>query len=148
MNTRGLPIILIAEDDPGDRVLLQEAFQAAGTSVDLRLVAGGEEFLDYLYRRPPWQGAERPDLVLLDLNMPHPNGREALREIKAHHELKSIPVVVLTTSRAPEDVLDAYASGANTYIQKPTSFDGLLNTVQAICEFWFKLCVVPGAVER
>jgi CheY-like chemotaxis protein len=148
MNTRGLPIILIAEDDPGDRVLLQEAFQAAGTLVDLRLVASGKEFLEYLYRRPPWEWAERPDLVLLDLNMPETNGREALREIKEHHELKSIPVVVLTTSRAPEDVLDAYAIGANTYIPKPASFDGLLNTVRAICEFWFKLCVVPGAVER
>jgi CheY-like chemotaxis protein len=148
MNSRGLPIILIAEDDPGDRVLLQEAFQAAGTTVDLRLVASSEEFLDYLFRRPPWQAAERPDLILLDLNMPGTNGREALREIKADRELKPIPVVVLTTSRAPEDVLEAYANGANTYIQKPPSLEGLLRAVNAICEFWFRLCVVPGAVER
>jgi DNA-binding NarL/FixJ family response regulator len=80
--------------------------------------------------------------------MPETNGREALRKIKAHRELKSIPVVVLTTSKAPEDVLEAYANGANTYIQKPASFDELLSAVRVICEFWFKLCVVPGAVKR
>jgi two-component system, response regulator len=143
MNIRGLPIVLIAEDDLGDRLLLQEAFQTSGIKVDLRLVANGEEFLDYLYRRPPWDKAERPDLILLDLNMPRLNGLEALREIKANPALKAIPVVVLTTSRNRLDIQEAYASGANTYLVKPRTFEELAAAVRTLCDFWFKICALP-----
>jgi CheY-like chemotaxis protein len=148
MNTRGLPIVLITEDDLAGRALIQEAFQAAGTPVDLRFVANGEEFLDYLHRRAPWEGAERPDLILLDLNMPRMNGQESLREIKAHPKLRSVPVVVLTSSRAEQDIADAYLNGANTYIPKPDSLDNLVSTVRVLCEFWFRIGVLPGTVER
>ncbi len=148
MNIRGLPIVLLAEDDLGDRLLLQEAFQVTDTKIDLRLVANGEEFLNYLYRRPPWNRAERPDLILLDLNMPRMNGLEALRNIKANPELKSIPVVVLTTSRSRDDISEAYANGANTYLFKPGSFDELVQAMRGLCEFWFKVCVLPGSAER
>lgn len=146
MNARGLPIVLVAEDDPADRALLQEAFQAAGTSVDLRLIPSGDEFLDYLYCRAPYTTAERPDLILLDLNMPRIDGRELLRQIKAEQALKPIPVVVLTTSTAEEDIIDAYDSGANTYITKPSAFDDLVSIVRGLCDYWFRLCLVPGAV--
>ena len=143
MNIRGLPIVLIAEDNLGDRLLLQEAFQAAKIRVDLRLVASGEEFLNYLYRRPPWSRAERPDLILLDLNMPRMNGREALREIKANPDLKSIPVVVLTTSRSREDILDAYANGANTYLLKPGTFDELARRPGIVRVLVQDMCPAP-----
>ena len=147
-HTHRFPVVLAAEDDAGGRMLLQEVFEAAGAKVDLRLVADGQELLDYLHRREPWTEARSPNLILLDLNMPGMDGREALREIKSHHELRSIPVVVLTTSRAEEDIADAYAQGANIYIPKPDSFDELVGAVKILCEFWFKVCALPETVER
>lgn len=129
-------------------MLLQEVFEAAGVKVDLRLVTHGRELLDYLHRREPWTEARGPDLILLDLNMPGMDGREALREIKSDPELRSIPVVVLTTSRAEEDIADAYARGANIYIPKPDSFDELVGAVKVLCEFWFKVCALPGVLGR
>jgi CheY-like chemotaxis protein len=116
VNQRGLPVILIAEDDLGDRVLLEQAFRATSFEADVRFTANGEEFLAYLRREPPWENAERPDLILLDLNMPRMDGREVLREVKGNSAWKSIPVVVLINSRRPEDVEIAYECGANTYI--------------------------------
>jgi two-component system, response regulator len=148
MHTRRLPILLIAEDDLGDRALIQQAFQASGTPVDLRFATNGEEFLDYVHQRPPWEKAEPPDLILLDLNMPRMSGREALREIKTDPKLKSIPVVVLTTSTSPDDIAEAYWNGANTYIPKPDSLEKLADAVRILCEFWFKIGRVPGRGER
>jgi two-component system, response regulator len=148
MYTRRLPIVLVAEDDLGDRALLQEAFQACGASVDLRFVTNGEELLGYLYRRPPWEKVERPDLVLLDLNMPQMGGLDALRRVKAHPDLRSIPGVVLTTSRAEEDIADAYAQGASIYIVKPGSLDELVGVVRVLCDFWFKIGSLPRAAEE
>ena len=142
---RSLPVVLLAEEGLGDRLLLQEAFQATDTKVDFRPVASGEEFLDYLYRRPPWNLAERPDLVLLDLNMPGLNGLETLGKIKANPELKSIPIVVLATFRHCEEIAEAYNNGANSVLLKPGSFDELVNAARSLCEFWFKLCVLPGS---
>lgn len=147
MNTR-LPIVLVAEDAVADRLLLQEAFQGAGEAVDLRLVNDGNELLAYLHRREPWTTARLPDVILLDLNMPGMDGFEALAHIKAHPELRSIPVVVLTTSRNEDDVAKAYAMGANTYVPKPDSFDELAVVIQALCRFWFSTCALPQISEE
>jgi CheY-like chemotaxis protein len=148
MSSRGLPVILVAEDDLGDRVLLEQAFRTAGISADMRFTADGEEFLAYLRREPPWEDAKKPDLILLDLNMPRMDGREVLREIKADPEWRSVPVVVLTNSRAPEDILAAYDSGANTYVPKPSSLEELTEIIKALFEFWFKIVVLPSTVGR
>jgi two-component system, response regulator len=143
-----LPVVLAAEDEESSRALLQEAFSAAGVAVDLRLVENGRDLLDYLQGREPWGKARSPDLILLDLNMPRIDGREALAKIKGDPNLKHFPVVVLTASRAEQDIVDAYALGANTYVPKPDSFDGLVSTVRALCEFWFRTCVLPRAEEH
>ena len=147
MNQRGLPVILIAEDDLGDRVLLEQAFRTTGFEADLRFTADGEEFLAYLRREPPWEHAVRPDLILLDLNMPRMDGREVLREVKRKSEWRAVPVVVLTNSRRPEDVEIAYERGANTYIAKPHSIDELARIVMALCEFWFRISMLPGTAR-
>jgi CheY-like chemotaxis protein len=147
MIARGLPIILIAEDDLGDRVLLQQAFVATGFKADLRFAADGEEFLAYVRQSPPWEGAERPDLILLDLNMPRMDGREVLREIKSAPEVRAVPVVVLTSSRSEKDVAEAYDRGANTYIPKPDSVQELTAIIQTLCEFWFKIAVLPSTAR-
>jgi CheY-like chemotaxis protein len=148
VNKRGLPVILIAEDDIGDRVLLEQAFRATSFEADLRFTANGEEFLAYLRHEPPWEQAEPPDLILLDLNMPRMDGREALQEIKRDPELRSLPVVVLTNSRAPEDIAVAYNSGANAYVPKPHSLDELTLILRALCEYWFKICALPGGKDQ
>lgn len=147
MNDRGLPVILIAEDDLGDRVLLQQAFEAARFEADLRFAANGEEFLAYLRCQAPWENAERPDLILLDLNMPRMDGREVLAEVKNDPKWRAVPVVVLTNSRAHEDVEIAYGRGANTYIVKPHSLDELTAILRALCEFWFKISMLPGTTR-
>jgi CheY-like chemotaxis protein len=111
-------------------------------------VENGRDLLDYLHGREPWVQARRPDLILLDLSMPRIDGREALGKIKGHPDLKHLPVVVLTASRAEQDIADAYALGANTYVPKPDSFEGLVSTVRALCEFWFRTCALPSGEER
>jgi CheY-like chemotaxis protein len=128
-------------------VLLEQAFEAIGFRADLRFTANGEEFLAYLRRKPPWEEAERPDLILLDLNMPRMDGREVLAEIKSDPKWRAVPVVVLTNSRAPEDVEIAYDRGANTYIAKPHSLDELTAIIRAVCEFWFKISLLPGTAN-
>jgi two-component system response regulator len=147
MNDRGLPVVLIAEDDLGDRVLLEQAFRATSSEADLRFTANGEEFLAYLRREPPWETAERPDLIVLDLNMPRMDGREVLLEIKSDPSWRAVPVVVLTNSRSLEDIEMAYHRGANTYIAKPHSPDELARIVVALCEFWFRVALLPGTVR-
>jgi CheY-like chemotaxis protein len=147
VNQRGLPVILIAEDDLGDRVLLEQAFRATSFEADLRFTANGEEFLAYLRREPPWENAERPDLVLLDLNMPRMDGREVLREIKSDPSWRAVPVVVLTNSQSLEDIEMAYERGANTYIAKPHSPDELARIVRALWDFWFKISMLPGTAR-
>ncbi len=148
MSSHPLPVVLVAEDDPGDRALMQQAFQLSGAVVDVRFVANGEDLVNYLNRQPPWDAAPAPDLILLDLNMPRMSGRESLRLVKTHPQLKSIPVVVLTSSRADEDIADCYAHGANSYIPKPDSLGELVRTITVLCEFWFKIGVLPGTAER
>lgn len=139
MAARRLPIILIAEDDLGDRVLLQEAFEATGLALDLRFVADGEDLLGYLRHLPPWTTVETPDLILLDLCI----AREVLGEIKKDPEVRCIPVILLTKSQTQDDVADAYERGANTSIPKPLSADEMVHTVGVLGEFWLRVCTLP-----
>lgn len=139
--------ILIADDDPDDCYLAEDALREARLMNDIRFVRDGEELLDYLYRRGPYAGkgaAPRPGLILLDLNMPRKDGREALQEIKADPELSRIPVVVLTTSRAEEDVLRTYQLGISGYVTKPVSFAGLVEAMQVIGRYWFEIVELPN----
>ena len=145
---RKLPTVLVADDDPDDRDLTREAFAATGTVGDLRFVEDGQELLDYLYRRGPYAAegaAPRPDLLLLDLNMPRLDGREALRQIKSDPDLRRMRVVVLTTSRAPEDILAAYDISASSYITKPTSYRHLLQVVESLARYWLEVVELPPA---
>ena len=138
--------ILMADDDADDRVLAEEAFKECGVAVDLRFVADGVELMDYLCHRGGYtdpEAAPRPSLILLDLNMPRKDGREALRDIKAKASLRPIPVVVLTTSKADEDVHQSYDLGANSFISKPVTFDELVATMRAIAEYWFNVSTAP-----
>jgi len=139
-------VILMAEDDSDDRLLVQDAVAECGWEGDLRFVADGEELLDYLLRRGKYRqpaAAPRPGLILLDLNMPKKDGREALREIKADPELRRIPVVILTTSKADTDVGRIYDLGANSFISKPIQFDALVNVMRVLGQYWFKIVELP-----
>ena len=135
--------ILLVEDNPGDARLAQEAFKVAHVANRLHVVASAEATLDFLYQREQYAHVPRPDLILLDLNLPRKSGREVLEEIKLDPQLRPIPVLVLTTSRAPEDIEDAYAHGANSYIVKPVDVDEFFRTVQLIEEFWLSLAQLP-----
>ena len=145
MNPRPINILL-AEDDPDDRYLISEALDESHLNVNLYIVEDGEELLDYLHRRDKYADHDRwptPGLILLDLNMPRMDGREALTEIKADPHLRRIPVVVLTTSQAEEDVFRTYDSGISGYIPKPVSFTGLLEVMNAIGLYWLQVAKLP-----
>ena len=136
--------ILLAEDDPDDQLLTRRALEESPITVTLTMVEDGEELLRYLRRENEYQGtAKRPDLILLDLNMPRMDGREALREIKTDPELRRIPVVVLTTSEAERDILESYNLGVNAFVTKPVSFDALADAMEALGEFWFDFVRLP-----
>jgi two-component system, response regulator len=141
-------VILLADDDSDDRLLVQDAMADSGWGADLRCVENGEELLDYLMRRGKYQppaSAPWPALILLDLNMPRKSGREALGEIKSHPNLKRIPVVVLTTSKADTDIAGLYDLGANSFISKPVHFEGLVNAMRALHGYWFQMVELPAA---
>lgn len=140
-------VILLAEDDSDDRLLLKDAQAECGWSGELRCVEDGEELLDYLLRRRQYQPpapAPRPGLVLLDLNMPRKNGRQALCEIRADASLRRIPVVVLTTSKADTDIAKLYDLGANSFVSKPVQFDTLVNVIRVLGQYWFKTVTLPA----
>lgn len=140
--------ILMADDDPDDRMLVQEALQESRIVNELRVVEDGEELMDYLHRRGMWSDprvSPRPGLILLDLNMPRKNGREALKEIKEDPVLSSIPVIVLTTSQAEDDIAQAYSLGANSYISKPVTFEGLVEVMRGLRHYWFEIVSIPHA---
>jgi CheY-like chemotaxis protein len=140
-------LILMAEDDADDRLLVQDAFAECGVSDRVRFVADGEELVDYLLRRGKYEKAStspRPDLILLDLNMPRKDGREALKEIRSHHELRRVPVVVFTTSRADTDIDKVYELGANSFVTKPAGFDQLVTTVTKLTGYWFGTVELPA----
>jgi CheY-like chemotaxis protein len=147
MEDHGRPIvILLADDDEEDRMLAADAMRESRVANDLRFVEDGEELLDYLYKRGNYSGADAaptPGLILLDLNMPRKDGREALREIKADPDLRRIPVVVLTTSKAEEDIYRTYDLGANSFITKPVSFEGLVNVMRDIGRYWIEIVELP-----
>ena len=139
--------ILVADDDPDDRLLIADAFSEAYLANELRFVHDGEELLSYLPQRAPFVGAPRPGMVLLDLNMPRKDGREALAEIKADSDLRNIPVVVLTTSRAEEDVLRAYDLGVAGFVVKPVSYVALVDLVKGLANYWFEIVELPPMPE-
>jgi CheY-like chemotaxis protein len=139
-------IVLMADDDPDDRLMAQEAFEEARLVNPLYFVENGEELLDYLHHRGRYTAAEAaptPGLILLDLNMPKKDGRQALQEIKADPSLRHIPIVVLTTSKAEEDILRTYDLGVSSFITKPVSFDGLVDLVRGLMRYWFEIVTLP-----
>jgi len=139
--------LLLADDDPDDRLLARQALEKSRLASDLRFVEDGEELLDYLRRRGKFadpKQSPRPGLILLDLNMPRKDGREALREIKNDPKLRAIPIVVLTTSKSEEDVTRTYNLGVNSYITKPARFAALVEVMQAIGKYWFEVVELPG----
>jgi len=135
--------ILMVEDNPGDVRLTREALKGGKVLNRMHVVEDGVAALEFLYRRPPYLDAPRPDLILLDLNLPKMDGREVLARIKSDETLKVIPVVVLTTSQAEEDVLRAYRLSANCYVTKPVDLHQFNRIVQAIEEFWLTVVSLP-----
>ena len=144
--------ILMADDDPDDRILTKDAFVRSRIANDLRFVVDGEDLMDYLKHRGRYQDpatSPRPGLILLDLNMPRMSGREALEEIQADPELKQIRVVILTTSKAEEDILRSYELNAASYITKPVTFEGLVDVVTTLGRYWLEIVELPpGGTEH
>ena len=139
--------ILLVEDNPGDVRLTQEAFRESRMPVKLSVVMDGEDALNYLYRRPPYENVTRPDIILLDLNIPKKDGREVLSEIKNDLSLKYVPVVVLTTSNAEQDIVRTYNLNVNAYINKPVDFDKFFDIVLKIEEFWLMTAILPSSFK-
>jgi len=141
--------LLIADDDPDDRLLAREALIESRLANELHFVEDGEELLDFLYQRNDYskETAPRPGLILLDLNMPRKDGREALDEIKRDPHLRKIPVVILTTSEAEEDILRSYDLGVNSFIVKPVTFEGLVEVMRTIGLYWFEIVALPADFE-
>jgi CheY-like chemotaxis protein len=143
----GKPItILLADDDADDRMLAKEALEESRLANDLHFVENGEQLMDYLLHRGAYADqatSPRPGLILLDLNMPKKDGREALREIKDDPDLRRIPVIVLTTSKAEEDIYRTYDLGVNSFITKPVTFEGLVGVMRALGKYWFEIVELP-----
>lgn len=143
---RTVVTILMADDDEDDCMLAQEALIESRLANDLHFVRDGEQLMDYLYRRGEYAHrdvAPRPGLILLDLNMPKKDGREALKQIKADPELRQIPIVILTTSKAEADIHRSYDLGANSFITKPVTFSGLVEVMKTIGKYWFEIVELP-----
>jgi len=139
-----IPIeVLLVEDDPGDVLMTKEAFEDYKVRNRLNVVNDGVAALEYLRRASPYEGAVRPDLVLLDLNLPRRDGREVLAEIKNDPDLRQIPVVILTTSAADEDILRSYQLHANAYVTKPVDFDRFISVIKQIDEFFVTVVRLP-----
>ncbi len=139
-------VILLVEDDPGDQELTRRALEEGKVRNELFIVQDGEEALDYLYHRGKYQDANlspRPDLILLDLNMPKLNGKQVLERIRMDPELRRLAVVILTTSRQEEDIIRTYDLGVNSYITKPVDFEQLTRLVHALEAYWFQVVVLP-----
>ena len=145
-NKRESIVILIADDDEDDRGFIKKAWEKSRLVNDLRFVEDGEEFMDYMYHRGKYSdpaSSPSPGLILLDLNMPKKDGQEALREIKADPELRSIPIIVLTTSKAEEDIYRSYNLGANSFITKPVTFGSLAEVIQVLGQYWVDIVDLP-----
>ena len=135
--------ILLVEDNPGDADLAREALEGGKIKNNLFVVGDGEAAMTFLYQAGPYADMPRPDLILLDLNLPRKDGREVLADIKAHKDLKRIPVVVLTTSKSEEDILKSYNLHANCYITKPIDLNQFIKVVRSIEDFWLSIVVLP-----
>lgn len=140
-------VFLMADDDPDDRVLTKSALKESKVLNELHFVEDGEELMDYLkyegkYTNP--EDAPRPSVILLDLNMPKKDGREALKEIKSDPNLRRIPVVIMTTSKAEEDIVRSYDLGANSYITKPVTFERLIELMKTMGQYWVEFVELPG----
>jgi two-component system, response regulator len=148
MRRRGeLVVILMAEDDPDDRLLTEEALKEAHLANELYFVYDGEELMNYLRHQGNFADPEkypRPGIILLDLNMPRKDGREALKEIKEDPALRSIPVVVLTTSKAEEDILRSYDLGVSGYVTKPVTLQELIDVMKGLGRYWFEIVELPN----
>jgi CheY-like chemotaxis protein len=146
-----MPItILMADDDADDRRLTQEAFEEGRLINDLRFVENGEQLMDYLRKQgayAPPADTPRPGLILLDLNMPRKDGRTVLKELKSDPHLRQIPVCVLTTSKADEDIYKSYDLGVNSYIVKPVTFEALVDILQTLEKYWFEIVELPPSKE-
>lgn len=136
--------ILMAEDNPGDIRLTREALKDGKISNSLNVVTNGSDALAYLRKQPPFENMTRPDLILLDLNLPKINGLEVLQEIKTDKTLKLIPVVILTTSKSERDITSSYQNHANCYITKPVDLDQFMNAIHAIDNFWLSIVKLPS----
>jgi CheY-like chemotaxis protein len=137
----------MADDDAEDRILTKEAFEESYLLNDLDFVEDGQELMDYLKREGKFANLENhglPGLILLDLNMPRKDGREALKEIKSHPEFRKIPVIILTTSKAHQDIVRTYDLGVNCFITKPVSFNELIEVTRTLGRFWFEIVELPG----
>lgn len=140
--TRPPPVHLyIADDDPDDRLLIQDAFLECNGALDLTFFESGDAIVAGLSKTPD---SQLPQLILLDLNMPGKNGRDVIAELKSNPSLRGIPIVVLTTSRDEEDIATCYDLGANSYIVKPVSYDGLLKITRSLTHYWTETNVLPG----
>ena len=146
MKNRRSITILIADDDPEDRMLAEDALKESRLVNDIRFVEDGEELLEYLQHRGKYtepDSSPRPGMILLDLNMPRMDGREALKIIKTDPELRRIPVVVLTTSQAEQDIYRSYDLGVNSFIIKPVTFESLVNIMRVLEAYWFEIVEIP-----
>ena len=135
--------ILLVEDNPADARLIDEVFKDTNVKNKLHVVKDGVEAMDFLNKMNEYSDAPQPDIILLDLNLPRKDGREVLKEVKKNEDLKSIPIVILTTSSAKEDVIKTYNNHANCYITKPVDFDQFLMVINAIEDFWLKVVKLP-----
>ncbi|MCK4224312.1 MAG: response regulator [candidate division Zixibacteria bacterium] len=143
-------VILLAEDDPGDQELTRRALEQSRIRNELYIVEDGEEALDYLLRRGKYEdpaSSPKPDLMLLDLNMPKMDGKQLLKQMRADPNLRRIPVVALTTSKQESDIIRTYDLGANSYIVKPVNMDQFINAVKVLKDYWFQIVVLPPRGE-
>lgn len=151
MGNKDTLVILMADDDEDDILLTRKALQKGKLLNPLHTVHDGEELLDYLLHRGDYtdeEKAPRPGVILLDLNMPRKDGREALKEIKAHDDLKDIPIVVFTTSKAEEDIYRSYKLGVNSFITKPVTFENLIEVMQMLGKYWFEIVTLPSEEKK
>lgn len=148
INTLGRPAdFLLVEDNPGDVRLTQEALKSHKVQNNLHVVSDGEEAMAFLRKQGKYKDAPRPDIILLDLNLPKKDGREVLADIKSDPHLKTIPVVIITSSEAEQDIIKSYNLNANCYVTKPVNLDQFIKVVQSINEFWITIVKLPSHIE-